>query len=173
MTKLVQWTDEERQVEADLGVQEVRKRIAALDWADRYEPVVTFCQPTLLTAEQARIWAQLASALPAPASGMFGEQILVDGPQIVRKRSEDELAKLVCATEVARREALVLAQPHTHGEGGGSHVGWKGHDGHPVHRHNPNDGRTQYRDAVSAAVDTPRTDPATGRIVSEGAGEDL
>ena len=48
MTRLVRWTEAERAVEADLGVNEVRARIDKLHWPDRYEIVAALATPTTL-----------------------------------------------------------------------------------------------------------------------------
>ena len=111
MTRLVRWTEAERAVEADLGVNEVRARIDKLHWPDRYEIVAALATPTTMTPEQAKLWAQFAAALNYTSNE---GQIMVDGSRIVRERSTDELAKLVCAIEVAARagrEADAAATP--------------------------------------------------------------
>jgi len=111
MTRLVRWTEAERAVEADLGVNEVRARIDKLHWPDRYEVVAALTTPTTMTPEQAKLWAQFAAALNYTSNE---GQIMVDGSRIVRERSTDELAKLVCAIEVAARagrEADAAATP--------------------------------------------------------------
>jgi len=111
MTRLVRWTEAERAVEADLGVNEVRARIDKLHWPDRYEVVAALTTPTTMTPEQAKLWAQFAAALNYTSNE---GQIMVDGSRIVRERTTDELAKLVCAIEVAARagrEADAAATP--------------------------------------------------------------
>ena len=111
MTRLVRWTEAERAVEADLGVNEVRARIDKLHWPDRYEIVAALATPTTMTPEQAKLWAQFAAALNYTRNE---GQSMVDGSRIVRERSTDELAKLVCAIEVAARagrEADAAATP--------------------------------------------------------------
>ena len=113
MTRLVRWTEAERAVEADLGVNEVRARIDKLHWPDRYEIVAALATPTMMTPEQAKLWAQFGRSL-AFGSRYEGDRIMVDGSRIVRERSTDELAKLVCAIEVAARagrEADAAATP--------------------------------------------------------------
>jgi len=114
MTRLVRWTEAERAVEADLGVNEVRARIDKLHWPDRYEIVAALATPTTMTPEQAKLWAQFAASLGFNGSRYEGDRIMVDGSRIVRERSTDELAKLVCAIEVAARagrEADAAATP--------------------------------------------------------------
>jgi hypothetical protein len=144
MIKMVRWTDAEREAEARLGVNEVRDRMAKLSWSDRHEVLVAFRQPQSMTPEQAKLWAQFAASLSFTGATHEGERILVDGCRIVRQRSQDELAKLVCTIEVAAQTGQ-----HNHGEdepeiSGPLHPNWKAHDGLPVHKHGVTTGHATW-----------------------------
>lgn len=156
----VQWTDEQRQVESDLGVAEIRKRIAELVPAERYETLVRFTEQDIhLTPDQSQAWAKLAATL-AYTYGPRGEPIMIHGHEIIRQRSMDELALLVVKYEMYRRDIppqnsiTQTTDGHPHKDDDGQptsafHTNWKEHDKHPVHRHTAA-GRTSWK----AAPDT-------------------
>jgi hypothetical protein len=90
------------EIAADLGMDEIERRISALSAYNRYETIAaiygTRTDDGGLTAVQLEAWAKFARTL--------GDGILVDAQSIKRPKTAEELAETVLSTEhYARRSA--------------------------------------------------------------------
>lgn len=96
------WNPALTKVRADLGEDEIRKRIAAMDAYDTWETIAQIQDTAMygqpLTGWQASAWGKLCEALEITYPGCR-----VFGGNIKRPLTYNELAYRVCSNELAAR----------------------------------------------------------------------